>query len=329
MMEKRTYVLAEIAQGFEGDFNLCKRFVKLAKESNADGVKFQIFQANELCTPDYKYNELFKSLEIGSAKWFEVIKYANELGIDFYADIYGIETFEWISKMPIAGIKIHSTDLRNYRLLNKLKDQKIQIFISAGGGLLEELKKAILILGDNKICILTGFQAEPNLYPDVELDKIELLKNTFKLPVGYADHIDANDRLATILPSMAILKGASVIEKHLTIDRNHLMLEDYVSALNPDEFKQMVELIRNTEKFSKTGSSFALSEREQAYRVNTKKAVLATQNIKANAVVEADDVVMLRTGKTVPELIDIEDIIGKIANRDILREDVITRGDFR
>ena len=195
--------------------------------------------------------------------------------------------------------------------------------------MLEELQKAISILGDNSICIMTGFQAEPNLYPDVELDKIEFLKNAFKLPVGYADHIDANDTLATILPSMAVLKGANVIEKHLTIDRNHLMLEDYISALNPDEFKQMVELIRNTEKFSCTGSTFTLSEREKTYRVNTKKAVLVAQNIKLGAIIKAEDVVMLRTGKQVDELIDIEDIIGKTANRDMVREDVIKRTDFK
>jgi N,N'-diacetyllegionaminate synthase len=329
MKTTKTYVIAEIAQGFEGDYNLCRRFVKLAKDVNANAVKFQIFKARELCTADYKYNELFNSLEISEENWTKVINYANELGIDFLADIYGIETFEWISKKAIAGIKIHSTDLRNYRLLNVLQNKNMKIFLSAGGSTEDELERAIGLLGRNQISLMPGFQAEPNVYQDVELDKIQHLSNKFGLPVGYADHIDANDPLATILPAMAVLKGATIIEKHLTVDRNYVMLEDYVSALNPGEFVKMVDLIASVEQFTYTGSTFELSEREKIYRKNTKKAVLATRPIKSGQKFSSEDVTMLRTGKTVDELIDIEEIIGKTAKHDLEKEAVITRSDFQ
>lgn len=322
---KKTYIIAEIAQGFEGDINLCKRFIKLAKTVGANGIKFQIFRAEEICTSDYKYYDLFKSLEIDPGIWSEMIAYADETGLDFYVDISGLKTLSWIEKTKIKGYKVHSTDLKNYELLNALKDKNTTIILAAGGGIIKELEKAIKILGKNKIIIMSGFQAEPNLYGDVELDKLEYLRNKFGVEVGYADHIDANEPLAIILPAMAVLKGATFIEKHLTIDRNNLQLEDYVSALNPEEYLKMIDLIRNVEKFSYTGTEFPLSEREQIYRKNTKKVVLAKKKINSGDKITANDVIMLRTGRTFDEIIDIEEIIGKTAKKEIDIETVITR----
>ena len=321
---KKTYIIAEIAQGFEGDISLCKRFIKLAKLVGADAVKFQIFKAAEICTADYKYNELFKSLEIDPLIWTDMIAFAAEQGLDFFVDISGLKTLSWIEKTKIKGYKVHSTDLKNYELLNALKDKNSTIFLAAGGGVIEELEKAIKLLGKNNIIIMSGFQAEPNLHSDVELDKLEYLKNKFGVEVGYADHFDANDPLAITLPAMAVLKGATYIEKHLTIDRNNLVLEDNVSALNPDEFKQMIKVIRDVEKFSYTKNEFPLSEREETYRKNTKKVVLAKRQINVGETITSADLMMLRTGKTFDKIIDIETVIGKSAKVIIPAESVIT-----
>jgi sialic acid synthase SpsE len=321
---KKTYVIAEIAQGFEGDINLCKRFIKLAKLVGANAVKFQIFRAEEICTTDYKYYDLFKSLEIDPQTWTDMIAFADEQGLDFFVDISGLKTLSWIENTKIKGYKVHSTDLKNYELLNRLKDKNVTIFLAAGGGIIEELEKAIKILGKNNIIIMSGFQAEPNLHSDVELDKLEYLKSKFGVEVGYADHFDANDSLAITLPAMAVLKGATYIEKHLTIDRNNLVLEDNVSALNPDEFVQMMKFIRDVEKFTETKNDFPLSEREQTYRKNTKKVVLAKNKISAGQTITENDLMMLRTGKTFEKIIDIETVIGKTAKLDIPAESVIT-----
>jgi N,N'-diacetyllegionaminate synthase len=321
---KKTYVIAEIAQGFEGDINLCKRFIKLAKLVGANAVKFQIFRAEEICTTDYKYYDLFKSLEIDPQTWTDMIAFADEQGLDFFVDISGLKTLSWIENTKIKGYKVHSTDLKNYELLNKLKDKNVTIFLAAGGGIIEELEKAIKILGKNNIIIMSGFQAEPNLHSDVELDKLEYLKSKFGVEVGYADHFDANDSLAITLPAMAVLKGATYIEKHLTIDRNNLVLEDNVSALNPDEFVQMMKFIRDVERFTETKNEFPLSEREQTYRKNTKKVVLAKHTIEAGTEIKSSDLMMLRTGKTFEKIIDIETVIGKAAKVTIASESVIT-----
>src|SRR4051794_2192869 len=123
----KTKIIAEIAQGYEGDLNQCLRFVKLAKLCGADGVKFQIFEVDELCIEGYKHYDLFKSLYISPEGWQKVIDLCEKEGIEFYADIFGLKTLEWIRKTKIAGIKIHASDLKNYELLEALKDKGMRI----------------------------------------------------------------------------------------------------------------------------------------------------------------------------------------------------------
>ncbi len=322
----KTYIIAEIAQGYEGDVNLCKRFVKLAKKSGANAVKFQIFEAEELSIPGYIHHELFRSLYISPEDWKEVIHLSNKEGIDFYADIFGVNTLEWITKCKIKGIKIHSSDVKNYELLNAVKNKNYNIVLGVGGSSLDEISKAIKALGKNDITLMSGFQAEPNLLEDIELHKLKILKEKFKLKVGYADHIDVKTELSLTLPAMAVLMGADCIEKHLTMERDYLELEDYISALNPSEFLRMVELIRNVEKFPNIASQkFELTEREKKYRQSSKKVILAKENIPKGTVIKEKHLHFRRTGEAYTELLDISEIVGEKAKKNIAKNAVIKK----
>ena len=115
---QKPYVIAEIAQGFEGQPFLCKKFVQLAKKVGAQAVKFQIFEADELCTRDYPYYNFFKGLEISPSIWQEIISEAKSLQIDFIADVFGTKTLEWLKTSGAAGIKLHGTDVKNYELIH-------------------------------------------------------------------------------------------------------------------------------------------------------------------------------------------------------------------
>ena len=110
---KKTYVIAEIAQGFEGDINLCKRFIKLAKLVGANAVKFQIFRAEEICTTDYKYYDLFKSLEIDPQTWADMIACADEQGLDFFVDISGLKVFKTSQEASNIIYNNHFTQIDN------------------------------------------------------------------------------------------------------------------------------------------------------------------------------------------------------------------------
>ncbi len=321
----KTYIIAEIAQGFEGNPWICKKFIELAKKCGASAVKFQIFYADEICTENYTYYHLFKSLEIAEQIWVDLIDYAHSIGIDFISDIFGTKTLEWIAGTKIKGLKIHSTDVKNFELLKQLSKTGKDIYLSTGGSKIEEIEEALKYLNRDKVTLLTGFQAEPNELFDVELDKIQFLKNKFLLPVGYADHIDPKSPMAIVLPSMSVLAGATVVEKHLTIERDHLQIEDYISALNPAEFIEMVELIRNTECFTNTGNGYFLGEREHNYRLRMKKNVLAARDLPAKHVIREADVVLLRTGYQINDnaYFDKTDVVGKIITSAIKKHEII------
>jgi N,N'-diacetyllegionaminate synthase len=322
---KKTYIIAEIAQGFEGNPWLCKKYIDLAKKSGADAVKFQIFLSDELATRDYPYYGLFKGLEIYPAIWTDMITYANNIGIDFLSDIYGTQTLKWISKTGIKGIKIHSTDIMNYPLLKAVKATGLTIYLAVGGSHKKEIAKALEITGSENVVLLSGFQAEPNILEDLELDKISQLASSFNIPVGYADHVDPASSLAVALPAIAVIKGASVIEKHLTIDRDHLQLEDYVSALNPDEFLQMVSLIREVEQLPLT-HAYLLSAREQDYRTRTKRSIVICEDLLAGAVLKAEHLQLLRTGVK-GDFYDMNEVVGKSVNKTMKSGNILKKED--
>lgn len=325
-MIKKTQIIAEIAQGYEGDVKLCERFVKLAKQCGADGVKFQIFEAEELCLPNYKYYNLFKSLYIRPEEWKKIISLCNELEIDFYADVFGATTLEWMLECRIGGIKFHSTDLKNYSFLRHAKDRNIRIIVGVGGSTLEEIEKAVSYLGKNEIVVMSGFQAEPNLIEDVELNKLAVIKKKLNVKVGYADHIEVTNPLSRALPAMAVLMGADYIEKHLTIERDALQLEDYISALNPSEFREMVNMIRDVDSFPDPhNTGFALTEREKTYRKSSKKVILAAEDLAPGTVIGEKEIVMLRTAEEYTELCDIEDVIGKTVTGKIEKHKIIRK----
>lgn len=309
----KTYIIAEMAQGFEGSPELVRRMIRLAKTAGADAVKFQIFQPLEVCTPGYQYYELFRSLEIEPLVWKEAIDLAASLGIDFLADVFGAATLSWLKDTRAAGFKIHSTDVKNFELLEAIRGVKQRIFLSTGGSTFEEIQTAVDTLGRHDLTLLSGFQAEPNQLSDVELDKMNFLASRTGLAVGYADHLDAADPLAVSLPAMAVLRGATAIEKHLTIEREAMQLEDCISALNPGEFKEMVSLIRKVEQFRITGDAFPLSEREEAYRIRSKKVTCAARDIAAGEVLTPAHLALRRPAVRPESPIDITAIVGKTA----------------
>ena len=326
--KEKTYIIAEIAQGYEGNPFLVRKFIDTAKKCGADAVKFQIFKAEEISTVSYKDYAIFKSLEFSNEIWCDLIEYSSEVGIDFWADIFGVETYNWISKTRIKGFKIHSTDIKNKVLLAALMNSRSRILLSTGGSELSEIANAIKVLGENELALLTGFQAEPNQLEDIELDKIEFLRNKFGKEEGYADHFDASNSFSLQVPALAVLKGASIIEKHLTLDREYLKLEDYVSALNPDEFAKMVNFVRNVEKIRKSGDVYTLSEREAYYRSWTKKCVVAARFLKRGEVIDYSNVVLLRTRESNPDFFEYDEVLGREVLNDIVEHQILKKSDL-
>jgi len=329
IQKDKTAIICEMSQTYEGSFDMAEKIVKCAIGAKADAIKFQVFQADELATSDYKYYELFKKLELFPEQWKKLIDQAHEGGILTVADVFGIESAKMLIQAGIDAFKIHPTDVKNIPLLEFLAKSGKSLLLSAGGSTKEEIQKAINILQSQKsveIILMHGFQSYPTLIEDTNLNKIRILQKTFHLPTGFADHIDGGHELKFDLCEMALGIGVKVIEKHITLDRK-LEMEDYESALDPDVFSAFVERIRTLEK-ALGKESFEFCAAEKKYRQETKKHIVAGHDLAAGQIIKPEDIVMKRTSEEY-EFQKIEDIAGQTLIKPVAKDKVIKLEDLK
>jgi N,N'-diacetyllegionaminate synthase len=329
LLEDKTFIICELSQTHEGSLPLAKMLVKAAANAKADAVKIQIFTADELAVPSYPYFKLFQQLEWPVAIWKELVDFTHNLGIKFFADVFGAATADMLLGIGVDGFKIHGTDMCNTRLLKHLADTDLQLLLSLGGGNIKETKQALSSLKyeekKSPIILMHGIQSYPTLVEDTNFGKMIYFRDQFGLPVGFADHIDGDHPLNFGLCAMAIGLGAKVIEKHITISRM-LKMEDYESALIPDDFVKFVEKIRDLEAaIGNYGDE--LNEAEKKYRTGTRKHIVASLPIKARQAIEERNIT-LRRANSDRSPSNLEEVIGKKANKDYEINEVIIAEDL-
>ena len=192
------------------------------------------------------------------------------------------------------------------------------VYLRVGGATLGEMETVInLIRGEKNaaITLLYGHQNYPTGIDDTNLNFLSCLKSTFGLPVGIADHVDADDDFAAIAPLLAIPLGISCIEKHITHDRAKKG-EDFESALNPDELKRMVERVRKAERALGKAHATGLDASSALYRKNVRKRLVAARPIKAGEVIAERDVAAKRGDEGLTASFRAH-VVGRIALKDI------------
>lgn len=292
----KVLVVAEIAQSYEGSFDEATALVRAAAASGADVVKFHVFYADELAVPAYEHYALFKHLEFSRQQWAELRMLARELGLAFAADVLGVDGLRVLDGIDADLLKIHATDMENLPLLRAVGGTGRPVLLSCGGATAGEIAAAVGMLraaGAREICLLHGFQASPTSPEDSRMRRMHALARTFGLPTGYADHIDGAHELARAWPLVAVGAGATVIEKHVTLDRA-AQKEDFISALNPDEFRTMVEWIRLVER-GLGRDDFDLARTEADYRRAARKKVVAVRAAGPGTTLSAEDLALKRT----------------------------------
>jgi len=323
LQPSKTFVVCEMSQTYEGSFEVASRLVQAAVEAKSDAIKFQVFKASELATPDYKHFGLFSRLELPPQQWGVLIDQAHQGSIRALADVFGIKSAQMLLEQKIDGFKIHPTDIKNIPLLIFLAKSGKPLLLSVGGSYPDEITLAIATLrknGASEIILMHGFQSYPTLVEDANLNKMVLLHQTYGLPVGFADHIDGDHMVRYDLCALAMGLGARLIEKHITVDRA-LKMEDYESALNPSEFKEFVGHIRALDN-AFGSASLNLSKAEEAYRKVTKKHIVAARNLPAGTLVSESDIAMKRTAEEY-DFQNQEDILGKKTRQEIAKDRVI------
>ncbi|RLG57819.1 MAG: N-acetylneuraminate synthase [Hadesarchaea archaeon] len=322
--DQPTFIIAEVASAHQGNIEIFKEIIEKIGRAGANAIKFQKFITDELIVPERPRYQSFKKIEFTEEQWREVFEKARKFRWEILSDVFDEKSCDFMDELGVSAFKIHSTDLTNPYMLSYVAKKGKPILLGTGGGTLEEIKKAVQMIksnGNTDIVLIHGFQAYPTKLEDTNLRLITKLKETFGLITGFHDHIDAEDELATVFPCLALTLGASVIEKHVILERESKGL-DYESSLTPEEFKKMVKLIRRIEKSLGSGK-FELSNAERKYKEEVKRNIVARSNIPAGTKIEFE---MLAFKRSEPGLSPSETskVIGKRAKVDIKKDEPIT-----
>jgi N,N'-diacetyllegionaminate synthase len=315
-------VIAEMANSHEGQLSKAKKITEAAAKAGADAIKYQKFTAKELAEPSHELYSLYEKLEMSLTEWKELISFAKLKKLKVFVDIFGIKSLNDFSMFNIDGYKIHSADVSNPAILHYFSSKNIPILLSVAGSLPNEIDNALRILSKTKkeIVLMHGFQGYPTKINDLNLSRISSLKNKFGFPVGLMDHLSGDSQIALQIPLLGIAMGAQVIEKHITLDRNLKGL-DYYSALNPDEFSNMVSFIKMTKK-SFGSSKLDLSKNELKYRLQHKKNPISKKLIKKDTILLSSQFNYLRSKQKISAVMDFE---GKMLSKNLKKNTILTK----
>jgi sialic acid synthase SpsE len=334
LKEKSVFILAEVAQSYEGSIETLMEISKKACGAGVDGVMFQVVFADELAVKGYAHYSLFKSLEMPRSDWAKVIEVIHERKKLALGEVFGKRSVDLMLDLSVDALKIHASDLSNIPLLKYIGNTKLPILLSIGGGYEAEIEEAVKVLQENgteELILLHGYQACPTKIEDTHLEKIRYAEDIYKLPVGYSDHIAGSvdgdfrniNELAYYLPLVALGEGAKLIEKHIMLDRSKAW-EDYESALSADEFDHFVKLIRTFEGCMGE-RNLMLNATEEIYRKGAKKCLVASEKITKGTTLTEDKVVFKRIQNPGEGIINISEVLGKIVLSDLKCDDPILK----
>ena len=242
-MKKKIEIIAEAGLNHNGNFKNALKLVKIAKEAKVDYVKFQLFKTENFINKNFKHHKVnykktyqrFKSLEFSLDQWKKIVDFAKKIKIKIFFSVFDLESFKLLKKLKIKIVKIPSGEINNFHLLDAIKKSKLKVILSTGMCNISEISEAIKKLKNCKINLMHCVSEYPTQKPNLKL--IKILKDRFKINVGYSDHTKD-----TFTPALSVIAGANMIEKHFTYNKNQ-KVSDHHFSLNPQELKEMTRNI--------------------------------------------------------------------------------------
>lgn len=329
-MKPHVFIIAEAGVNHNGSLELAYKLVDAAKEADADCVKFQTYitendtavncekaeyQKTEQQESQY---ELLKKLELSFDDFRKIQEYCKKKEIMFLSTPFDIESLEFLDEIHMPIWKIASSEVENFQLLREMAKTHKPIILSTGMCTIEEISNAVDVLkkyGAGEIRILHCNTQYPTPMEDVNLKAMYELKSMFQCDIGYSDHTQGIE-----VPIAAVAMGATIIEKHFTLDRN-MEGPDHVASLNPLELKEMVQAIRNIEKAIGTGKKVP-SNSEKENRIAARKSIFARCEIKKGQKFTEENIIAKRPGGGVNPM-RWEEVIGTCAVRNFKRDEMI------
>ncbi len=323
-MKSNVIIIAEAGVNHNGDITTAKQLIDVAIEAGVDYVKFQTFKAETIVSPTAKkagYQsentggtdelqfEMLKNLELSHEAHLELMKYCEAKGIQFFSTAFDVDGVNYLDSLGLDMFKIPSGELTNYPYLRTIAQKNKPIILSTGMGALGEIEDALAILikygaRKDQITVLHCNTEYPTPMEDVNLKAMTTIGNAFGVQVGYSDHT-----LGIEVPIAAVALGASIIEKHFTLDRN-LPGPDHKASLEPAELRAMVAAIRNIEKAIGGSGLKEPSNSEIKNIAIARKSIHLKRSLTANTIITEDDIIALRPGDGISAM-KWNEVIGK------------------
>lgn len=332
----KTFVIAEIGLNHNGDIELAKKLIDKAIESKADAVKLQSYKAYNRVSKTGKTSryvekilgieetdyEMLKKYQLDFKEIKELYKYTRGR-IPIFSAPFDIESLHELEKLNTPFYKIASFDLINSGLLREVAATNKPIILSTGMSNLSEIEEALNLIssiGNNQVALLHCTSTYPCPPSEMNIKAIDTLKSVFQRPVGLSDHV-----IEDTISLAAVARGANIIEKHLTLDKN-MEGPDHILSLTPDEFKNMTTKIRNIEESIGTGIKQP-STSEFRTMVRFKKTLYSKKKIKKGEEINIDHLSLKGPAYGIlPKFIDI--VLGHKAKIDIPKDTPIIWEDI-
>ncbi len=331
---RKTLIIAEAGVNHNGDMALAHALIDAAADAGADLVKFQTFSAERLVTrnapkADYQAHatgntegqfEMLRRLELSEAMHRELIEHCAQRNIGFFSTGFDIESIELLQRLGQTRFKIPSGEITNLPYLRHIGALGTEVILSSGMATLGDIEAAIIALEQagtprDRITLLHCTTEYPTPMNEVNLRAMGSLRDAFGLPTGYSDHTAG---IEVAIAASAL--GASVIEKHFTLDRN-LPGPDHQASLEPQELAAMVQAIRHIELALGDGIKRPTPS-ETRNRPIARKSVVAARPIAAGEHFSADNLAIKRPGTGISPM-RWDEIIGRPARRDFAVDELI------
>ena len=333
-MIKRTLIIAEAGVNHNGDLGLARQLIDAAADAGADLVKFQTFNASRQVTrvakkADYQsqttdgkesQHDMLQRLELTEAMHHELIAHCATRNIGFFSTGFDIESIDLLLGLGQDHFKIPSGEITNLPYLRHIGQLGKNTILSTGMATLGDIEAAIDVLEQagtprTSITVLHCTTEYPTPMAEVNLRAMQSIQVAFGVAVGYSDHTQGIE-----VATAAVAMGATVIEKHFTLDRN-LPGPDHQASLEPAELKAMVTAIRNIEVALGDGIK-RLTPSETRNKPIARKSLVASQAIQAGHVFTAQNVTTKRPGTGISPM-RWDEVIGHVAPRNFAADELI------
>jgi N,N'-diacetyllegionaminate synthase len=333
-LSHKVFIIAEAGVNHNGSLERAIQMVDVAAAAGADAIKFQTFKAEMVIArnaPKAEYQmattgteesqlEMVKKLELDEEAHKTILSHCKKQGIVFLSTPFDLESIDLLNNLGLEIFKIPSGEITNLPYLRKLGALKKRLILSTGMADLGEIEDALDVLTESgtpieNITVLHCNTEYPTPFEDVNLRAMLTIGHAFGVSVGYSDHT-----LGIEVPIAAAALGASVIEKHFTLDRN-LPGPDHRASLEPHELRGMVTAIRNIEKAMGTGIKKP-SPSEISNKAIARKSILATCSIKQGETLSEQNMTVKRPGTGISPML-WDTFVGRQATRNYIEDELI------